>query len=190
MRIITGKAKGTKLYTLEGEDVTRPTSERAKEAIFSMVQFEIEGRRVLDLFAGSGQLGLEAMSRGACYAMFVDQSRDAISIVKKNAEKTHFFRECGFIVSDYRSYLRKIGGVESFDMIFLDPPYNSDYLCDALCRIYDGGIIKDTGTVVCESDRPDVINTSEEVRARYTVERSAGYGRVCIFILRPIDKSI
>ena len=85
MRIITGKAKGTKLHSLEGEDVTRPTSERAKEAIFSMLQFEIEGRRVLDLFAGSGQLGLEAMSRGASYAMFVDQNRDAMNIVKKNS---------------------------------------------------------------------------------------------------------
>ena len=87
MRIITGIAKGTKLITLEG-DATRPTSERAKEALFSMIQFEIEGRRVLDLFAGSGQLGLEALSRGAEFCMFTDFSAEAIGIVRKNIEKT------------------------------------------------------------------------------------------------------
>ena len=82
MRIITGIAKGIKLVTLDG-DATRPTSERAKEALFSMIQFDIEGRRVLDLFAGSGQLGLEAISRGAEFCMFTDASADAISIVRK-----------------------------------------------------------------------------------------------------------
>jgi len=186
MRIITGKAKGTKLYSLEGEDVTRPTSERAKEAIFSMLQFEIEGRRVLDLFAGSGQLGLEAMSRGADYAMFVDQSRDAMNIVKKNAEKTHFFDKCGYLVSDYRSYLRKMGGREYFDIVFLDPPYRSDSLCDALLRIHEEKIIKDTGVVVCESDREDIILGNEEVLSKYTVEKNSGYGKVRIMILRPV----
>ena len=86
MRIITGTARGTKLFTLEGE-ATRPTSERAKEAVFSMIQFEIEGRRVLDLYAGSGQLGLEALSRGASFCMFVDSNPEAIAVIRKNAEK-------------------------------------------------------------------------------------------------------
>lgn len=190
MRIITGKAKGTKLYSLEGEDVTRPTSERAKEAIFSMLQFEIEGRRVLDLFAGSGQLGLEAMSRGASYAMFVDQNRDAMNIVKKNAEKTHFFSECGYLVSDYRSYLRKMGGRESFDIVFLDPPYRSDNLCDALLRLHEEKIVKDTGVVVCESDREDMILENAELLSKYTVVKNNGYGRVHIVMLRPVYETL
>ncbi len=185
MRIITGKTKGTKLFSLEGENVTRPTAERAKEAIFSMIQFEIEGRRVLDLFAGSGQLGLEAMSRGAEYAMFVDQSRDAMSIVKKNAEKTHFFTECGYLVSDYRSYLRKAAGREKYDIIFLDPPYKSEFLCDALFRIHEEGVIKDTGILVCESDREDIIVENTELLEKYEIIRSGGYGRVHIVLLRP-----
>ena len=83
MRIITGKARGIKLVTLEGEN-TRPTSERAKEAVFSMIQFDLEGREVLDLFAGSGQMGLEAVSRGAASATFVDKSRDAAAVISKN----------------------------------------------------------------------------------------------------------
>ena len=87
MRVITGRARGIKLVTLEGE-MTRPTSERAKEAIFSMIQFDLEGRRVLDLFAGSGQMGIEALSRGAAQAVMVDQSKDAIAIIKQNVEKT------------------------------------------------------------------------------------------------------
>ncbi len=188
MRIITGKAKGIKLYTLEGADVTRPTSERAKEAIFSMIQFEIEGRRVLDLFAGSGQLGLEAMSRGAEYAMFVDASRDAMAIVKKNAEKTRFFSECGYLVSDYRSYLRKAADRDKFDIVFIDPPYRSDDLCDALLRLHDGGIVKDTGFCVCETDREEYVLGNLQVMSKYEVIKNNGYGRVRIMMLRPVYK--
>ncbi len=189
MRIITGKAKGTKLYTLEGEDITRPTAERAKEAMFSMIQFEIEGRRVLDLFAGSGQLGLEAMSRGAEYAMFVDSDRQAMGIVKKNAEKTHFFDQCGYLVSDYRSYLRKVSDRDRFDIIFLDPPYKSDDLCDALYRIHEGKVIKDGGLVVCESDRAEIVCENPQILANYTIEKNSGYGRVRIMLLRPVYDS-
>ena len=109
MRIITGSAKGIKLVTLEG-DATRPTSERAKEALFSMIQFDIEGRRVLDLFAGSGQLGLEAISRGAEFCMFTDSSADAISIVRKNIEKTRFGENSKTAIADYRNFLRKSDG--------------------------------------------------------------------------------
>ena len=185
MRIITGAAKGTKLLTLDGEDVTRPTSERAKEAMFSMIQFEIEGRRVLDLFAGSGQLGLEAMSRGAVYAMFVDASRDAMSVVKKNAEKTHFFSECGYLVSDYRSYLRKISGKECFDIVFLDPPYKSENLSEALLRLHEGEIIKDTGLCVCETDRAELLLDNEVVSQKFEIVKNNGYGRVHVLLLRP-----
>ena len=103
MRIITGSAKGVKLFTLNGEDITRPTAERVKEALFSMIQFDIEGRRVLDLFAGSGQLGLEALSRGAASATFVDSSKSAVEIIKKNAEKTKLIDRARILNADYKA---------------------------------------------------------------------------------------
>ena len=102
MRIITGSARGIALKTLEGE-ATRPTAEKVKEAVFSALQFDLEGRRFLDLFAGSGQMGLEALSRGASHATFIDASRDAMEVVKANAKKTGFFDRSHFLVSDFRS---------------------------------------------------------------------------------------
>ena len=144
MRIITGSARGTRLASLEGE-ATRPTAERVKEAIFSSIQFDIEGRSVLDLFAGSGQLGLEALSRGATSAMFVDSSADAMTIVKANAKKTGFFDCSRFLISDYRSYLRKATGRDGYHLIFLDPPYALGLIPDALRRILAAKLAKQLG---------------------------------------------
>lgn len=186
MRIITGKAKGIKLLTLEG-DATRPTSERAKEALFSMIQFDIEGRRVLDLFAGSGQLGLEAISRGAEHCTFVDASAAAIGIVKKNIEKTHFTENCKTLISDYRNFLRKSEGREGYDIIFLDPPYASDALVDALLRLYRTDLMHRGCLLVCERENADkdVLEKDERLAEMYTVVRSSGYGRVHIELLTP-----
>ena len=105
MRIITGRARGSRLETLAGEQ-TRPTSERAKEAIFSTLQFEIMGKRVLDLFAGSGQMGLEAVSRGAERAVLCDASREAVAVIQKNTIKTRLAPMCDVICSDWESFLR------------------------------------------------------------------------------------
>ena len=135
MRIITGRARGTHLYTLEGE-TTRPTSERAKEAVFSMLQFELRDRAVLDLFAGSGQMGLEAISRGASSAVLVDASPKAIDIIKKNVVKTHFEQECTVLCADYADVLRAhhAGMPERFGLVVLDPPRrgSTNELIDAL----------------------------------------------------------
>ncbi|MBQ2719486.1 MAG: RsmD family RNA methyltransferase, partial [Clostridia bacterium] len=122
MRIITGRARGVKLETLPGE-ATRPTSERVKGAIFSSLQFELEGRRVLDLFAGSGQMGLEALSRGAVSCTFADASPEAMAVVKENAKRTGFFDACRYLISDYRNVIRKAAGRDEYDLIFIDPPY-------------------------------------------------------------------
>ena len=186
MRIITGIAKGTKLFTLEG-DATRPTSERAKEALFSMIQFDLEGRRVLDLFAGSGQLGLEALSRGATYCMFTDASADAIAIVRKNIEKTHFTEQSKTMITDYRGFLRKSAGREGFDIIFLDPPYASGALTDALLRLYRTSLMKRGCLIVCESENEDVriFEKEPKLAEMYTSVRKNGYGRVHIEILTP-----
>lgn len=188
MRIITGTAKGIKLFTLEG-DATRPTSERAKEALFSMIQFDIEGRRVLDLFAGSGQLGLEALSRGASYCMFVDSSSDAIGIVRKNIEKTRFTEQTKTHITDYRNFLRKSDGREGFDVIFLDPPYASGALADALMRLYRTKLMKKGCLVVCESENDDARIFEKEPRLAemYTSVKKNGYGRVHIEILTPTE---
>ena len=121
MRIITGTARGTRLQTLDG-DATRPTAERVKEAIFSMIQFDLTDATVLDLFAGSGQLGLEALSRGAEKAHLIDKSADAVAIIKANAQKTHLWERCRLVLSDYAEYLRVSKGKQKFDFVFLDPP--------------------------------------------------------------------
>jgi 16S rRNA (guanine(966)-N(2))-methyltransferase RsmD len=175
MRIITGKAKGKKLFTLEG-DATRPTSERIKGAIFSAIQFDIEGRRVLDLFAGSGQMGLEALSRGATGATFIDSSREAMEIVKKNAKVTGFFDNGKYIVSDGANYLRKSAGREKYDLVFIDPPYAMN-LCkksvEALLR-YD--VLRDGAIVVLESGKEE-INLEAEPYSAFEVIKSTSYGK-------------
>jgi 16S rRNA (guanine(966)-N(2))-methyltransferase RsmD len=148
MRVITGKARGVHLDTLEG-DMTRPTTERAKEAIFSMIQFRIEGRRVLDLFAGSGQLGLEAVSRGAEHAVLVDQSREAVGIIDRNAKKTKLDAACTVICSDFAAYLRTRRGRDSFDIIFLDPPYAMRAVPAAVEEICKARALKPHGLIIC-----------------------------------------
>ena len=115
MRIITGTARGIKLTTLEG-DTTRPTAERVKEAVFSMIQFEIEGRTVLDLFGGSGQLALEALSRGAAKATIIDASREAMNVIMDNAKKTRLFDRCRISCADYASFIRGAQGREKYDI--------------------------------------------------------------------------
>lgn len=186
MRIITGSAKGIKLVTLEG-DATRPTSERAKEALFSMIQFDIEGRRVLDLFAGSGQLGLEALSRGAAYSMFTDSSADAIAVVRKNIEKTRFSEKSKTAIADYRNFLRKSDGREGFDIVFLDPPYASGALTDALLRLYRTKLMKRGCLLVCESESEDarIFEKEPKLSEMYTSVKKSSYGRVHIEILTP-----
>ncbi len=187
MRIITGTARGTKLLTPEGEN-TRPTSERAKEALFSMIQFDIDGRRALDLFAGSGQLGLEALSRGAASCMFVDASAEAMEIVKQNIEKTHFREKSKTLISDYRSYLRKASGRTAFDLIFLDPPYTSGALEDALRRLYRTELMARGCLLICESEAGEILERGEKLSEMYCALKSGGYGRVHIDILTPSEK--
>lgn len=182
MRIITGSAKGVRLQTLEGE-ATRPTSERVKEAIFSSLQFDLEGRVVLDLFAGSGQMGLEALSRGAASCMFVDSSPEAMAVVKANAEKTGFFGRCRYLISDYRSYLRKAAGRDCYSLIVLDPPYADRSVGDCLARILRGGLARPGCLIVCESGDEDVFGGDEAIAARFEVVKSARYGPTCVSIL-------
>ena len=184
MRIITGRARGIQLVTLEG-DMTRPTSERAKMAIFSSLQFELEGRRVLDLFAGSGQMGLEAVSRGADHAVLVDQSKDAVKIIQKNAEKTRLAEDCTVICSDFAEFLRQRRGKEPFDIIFIDPPYAMRACKAAVETILENRLLKPHGILVLESAEPDPLGVGTPLSEKFEVVKSARYGAAYINILTP-----
>ena len=147
MRVITGRARGTVLKTPEGSQ-TRPTTDRVKEALFSIIQFEVQGARVLDLFGGSGQLGIEAISRGAAGAVFVDASDRACRLIRENLKRTHFENEAKVVCSDYLSYLTRCQ--EKFDIIFLDPPYAEEFLENSLKRITEIDILQSGGIIVAE----------------------------------------
>jgi len=151
MRIITGKARGMKLRTLEGL-ATRPTSEAAKEGMFSAIQFELHDRRVLDLFGGSGQLALEALSRGAAFAVINDASRDAAAIIKENAQKTKLMPQCRILSADWKEYVRGAKGREQFDLILLDPPYAECKLDEILGALIEADLPSESAIIICESD--------------------------------------
>ena len=183
MRIITGKARGIRLETLDGLD-TRPTSERTKEAVFSMLQFDIAGSEVLDLFAGSGQMGLEALSRGAKKATFCDSSRDAIDIVMRNAKKTRLFDKCRISACDYNQMIRGIAGKEKYDIIFIDPPYKDKIIAEILKKIIKADIMSENCIVICESGDEDVFYGDEELKSKYTVSKISKYSISYVTVLR------
>lgn len=183
MRIITGRARGMKLDTLEGE-MTRPTSERAKMAIFSSLQFELEGRRALDLFAGSGQMGLEAVSRGAAHAVLVDQSKDAVAIIRKNAEKTRLAEDCTIVCADFSEFLRQRRGHDPFDLVFIDPPYGMRACRAAVEAILDNRLLQSHGILVLESGEPDPLGVDTPIAEKFEVLKTARYGVAYVTILR------
>ena len=147
MRVITGSARGCQLKAPKGLD-TRPTLDQVKEGLFSVIQFEIEGRRVLDLFAGSGQLGIEALSRGAASAVFVDAGREAVSVIGENLQRTHLQDRARVLRTDYLSYLNSCR--ETFDLVFLDPPYDNVFLENAIKRISEIDILSESAIILCE----------------------------------------
>ena len=183
MRIITGKARGTKLQTLAGE-ATRPTAERTKEALFSMINFDIAGARVLDLFAGSGQLGLEALSRGAKSAVLNDSSREAAAIIRANAEKTRLIDACEILSTDWQPVLRRFANKADFGLVFLDPPYAGGFLPKVLAKMIEWNLLSNGAVIVCESaNEEDVFGINEELKNQFTIRRVARYGAACVTIL-------
>lgn len=184
MRIITGRARGVRLSTLAGE-ATRPTSERAKEAIFSMLQFSLQGARVLDLFAGSGQMALEAVSRGAAHAVLCDASREAVGVIRENVTKTRLADFCEVVPMEFTAYLRTARVREPFDLVFLDPPYAKGMIPEALRLLLSRGLLSPNATVVCESaDSGDVFAADEALASHFTVLKQARYGIAHVTLLR------
>ena len=176
MRIITGTARGRKLVAPEGRDV-RPTPERVKEGIFSALQFDIEGRRVLDLFAGSGQLGLEALSRGAESCTFVDASDASLNLVRKNLESTDLSEKAKVVRSDYAAFAA--ASRDTFDIVFLDPPYSAGLLMPAVKAVLP--LMSDYGVIVCE--HPPEVKLDEEIGG-FKIAKAYLYGKVLVTVYR------
>lgn len=182
MRIITGTARGVKLQTLPGEDTTRPTTERVKESVFSALQFEIEGRCVLDLFAGSGQMGLEAMSRGAESCTFVDSSREACEIVKQNARAAKLQKNIQILNTSAETFCDR--GHELYDMVFLDPPYRAGLLPSILPRLC--AMLREGGIAVCETDLATALPAlvTGDGPTQLVCEKQKRYGKTLVWYYR------
>lgn len=148
MRVISGSARGRRLKELQGMD-TRPTTDKVKESLFNIIQFEIEGRRVLDLFGGTGQLGIEALSRGADHCTFVDMRKEAAALIRENLRLTGLSERSRVVQGDALSFLSSCG--EKFDVILLDPPYHTELLKESVERITEFDILREHGIMVCES---------------------------------------
>ena len=178
MRIIPGIAKGTKLQTLSGEE-TRPTTEVVKEGIFSAIQFDIFERNVLDLFGGCGQLALEALSRGAERAVIIDSSREALNVIKTNAQHTKLFNKCSVSCMDWKTFVKSAAHKEKFSLIFLDPPYKDGILDQILKCIFEADIVSDDAIIVCESSMTGIPEPIEGFFAK-----SYRYGKIYVTIFR------
>ena len=179
MRIISGTARGTKLYTLEGE-TTRPTLDRVKESLFNIIQSKIQDCTFLDLFSGSGAIGLEAASRGAKKSILCDKSKDAIKIIKKNIEKTHLENKVEIINKDYKELLKN--DTKKIDIVYIDPPYKTDYIFESLRIIIENNILKGNGLIILETDEAErVLKQVNELELKVIDQRK--YGRAHLIFL-------
>lgn len=176
MRVITGTARGARLATLPGNDV-RPTPEKVKEGIFSAIQFDIEGRRFLDLFAGCGQMGIEAISRGAESCVFVDNTSSHLAVVKENLKAARLLEKAKAICADYASFLATTP--ETFDIAFLDPPYHAGLLEKALDKVTN--VMSEYGIILCE--HPCEINLPEAING-FVCYKVYNYGKIRISAYR------
>ena len=178
MRVIAGTARGIVLKTPEGQK-TRPTIDRVKEAMFSIIHFDLPGARVLDLFGGTGQLGIEALSRGAASATFVDQAEPACRLIKENLRRTKFENQGKVVRGDYMEYLSRCR--ENYDIILLDPPYAEVFLENALKRIGEIDILQSGGIIVAE--RPLGKDLPWELPG-FTRSKDYKYGQVLLTLYR------
>lgn len=179
MRVITGIAKGKKLQTLQGDDV-RPTIERIKESIFSMIQFQVQGRKFLDLFSGSGQMGIEALSRQAKSATFIDFKKQSIDIIKSNLKLAGLIENAIVLNQDSIQFLRKTR--EKFDIVFLDPPYKTRLLQEALKFVPN--VVNLGGAIICENP---IDQKLEHVIGEFMLEKYNTYGKIAVSIYRHKD---
>lgn len=181
MRVISGTARGLKLDSLEGEN-TRPTLDRIKESLFNIIHSKIRDAYVLDLFAGSGSLGIECASRGAKEVVFCDQSKQAINIIKKNIKKARIENETEVILGDFQNCLTLD---KKYDIIFLDPPYKTDLVKRATEKIIEKDILKEDGILVIETDDEEKIKKDlESLGHKIDIYDQRKYGRVKLIFVR------
>ncbi|MBQ3355820.1 MAG: 16S rRNA (guanine(966)-N(2))-methyltransferase RsmD [Oscillospiraceae bacterium] len=183
MRVITGSARGTNLKAPDGL-ATRPTADRVKQALFNIIQYEIAGS-VLDLFAGSGQLGIEALSRGAAHAVFIDERTDAIRVIRENLRRTHLEEKAEVICSDYLSYLSRCR--KRFRLIFLDPPYAEKSLENAIKRISEIDILAEGGIIIAERPLGKPLNDKFPGLVR---SKDYNYGKTTITLFRRAEDTV
>ena len=181
MRVIAGKAKGIQLKTPKGMH-TRPTADRVKEALFSILHFDLPGTRVLDLFGGTGQLGIEALSRGAAHAVFVDERTDACNLIQENLLKTGLREQATVLRSDYQMYLRRCR--DKFDIIFLDPPYSEVFLENSLKMITEIDILQSGGIIASEYPLGKVL--PGEISELFQ-SKEYRYGKTVLTLFRRVD---
>ena len=181
MRIIGGNMRGTKLFTLEGLN-TRPTLDRVKESLFNILNFDLKDSTVLDLFAGSGALSLESVSRGSAKAFACDKSREAIKIIERNVEKTRAESKVKILNMDYCDALNKFkNDNQKFNIIFLDPPYESLFAEDAIEKIEKYGLLEKDGKVIIETDDKDkVLKNIDSKLDKLELIDTRKYGRVSL----------
>lgn len=176
MRVITGTAKGRRLQTPPGLE-TRPTTEVAKEAVFSMIQFEVEGAEVLDLFAGCGQMGIEALSRGAKSCVFVDSAKTCQQVQRQNLSHTGLARRARVVAGDAASYLKTAAGL--FDIVFMDPPYGQGIAAAALPLAAE--VTRENGVILCEHERGDDL---PEQAGKFVRQKQYRYGKTMVSLYR------
>lgn len=184
MRVISGTAKGTKLNSIE-ELTTRPTLDRVKESLFNILQDTVRNKIVLDLFAGSGALGIETLSRGATKAYFCDSNDEAIKFVKQNLEKTKLMQNAVVIRKDYKTFIETTN--EKFDLIFIDPPYKNDIAVDSVIRILNNKLLKENALIILETD--EVKRELDELSKIDNVEiiDQRKYGRANLLFIKEIN---
>ncbi|MBQ8975464.1 MAG: 16S rRNA (guanine(966)-N(2))-methyltransferase RsmD [Oscillospiraceae bacterium] len=179
MRVISGTARGRRLKEPSGRDV-RPTTDKVKESMFNIIQFYVPGARVLDLFAGTGQLGIDALSRGAEEVVFVDGARDSIKLVRENVRAAGFEEQARIVCADAVDFL---GGCGRFDIILLDPPYDTDLIDRALEKIIEFDILENDGIILCETKFQRQLRQPDPP---YRIKREYKYGAIKLTV---IDKT-
>ena len=182
MRVISGKNRGTKLYTLEGLE-TRPTLDRVKESLFNIINFDIPNCVFLDLFAGSGAIGIEAASRGAKKVVMCEKSKEAINVINKNLDKTRLKDEVKLFNEDFEKCISKLQ--EKFDIIYLDPPYKTDYAFKAVNLLLEKQLIKEETIIIIETDIEQNVKTElEKLKIKEIDEKKYGRASLLFYKIR------
>jgi len=179
MRVTAGSARGHSLITLRGDSV-RPTADKVKQSIFNAIQFDVPGADVLDVFCGSGALGIEALSRGAASATFVDIDKRAVNVVRANLEHTKLRAKATIFNSDYKIFIKNCTNEKKYDIMFADPPYRFDVLSDLMANIADFGLLKDNGLLIFEGGK----SLTPIEHSSFSLKKNARYGDTVVLIYR------